>query len=201
MNDKLVFIDRDGVINRDPLGWTEHSYITSPEDIYFIPGSIDAIKKLTEAGYKSVVISNQQGVGKGYFSKEDLDRVTERVRKEVKAKGGSIEAFYYCLHREEEDCMCRKPKGGLFLTAKEELNIKDIDGKFYVGDTERDIIAGKTVGLKTILVLSGKSSEKDIQNWGNKPDHVCKDLLEAVGIILGEEKGTGGQGSGVKGQD
>ncbi|MFQ5952589.1 MAG: HAD-IIIA family hydrolase [Candidatus Omnitrophota bacterium] len=184
---KYVFIDRDGVINKDPGGWTEYSYVTRWEDFHFLPGALESLKKLADSGYKSVIISNQQGVGKGYFTKDALEDVTARMLQEIKKSGGSVAGVYYCTHTKEEDCSCRKPKTGLFTKAGKELGIQDFEGKYYIGDTERDIESGKKVGLKTILVISGKSSREDAEKWDHKPDHICSDLMEAVDIILGEK--------------
>ncbi|MFH1552514.1 MAG: HAD family hydrolase [Candidatus Omnitrophota bacterium] len=188
MSEKYVFIDRDGVINKDPGGWTEYGYVTRWEDFYFLPGSLEALAKLAEAGYKSVIISNQQGVGKGYFTREALEDVTARMSREIKENKGSIAGAYYCMHKKEENCSCRKPKDGLFYMAQAGLGIKSFKGSFYIGDTERDIQAGRKAGLGTILVLSGKASREDVENWEHKPDHVCDSLLSAVGIILGGGK-------------
>ncbi len=187
MSDKYVFLDRDGVINRDPAGWTEHGYVTRREDFHFLPGVLEALKRLTDEGYKNVIISNQQGVGKGYFSKKDLEDVTNGMKRTVEKAGGSIAGIYYCTHAKEENCSCRKPKDGLFRMAQKELGIRTFKGSFYVGDTERDMQVGKKVGSKTILMLSGKSSREDAENWKFKPDHVCDNLGEAVDLILNAE--------------
>ena len=185
MEEKYVFIDRDGVINKDPGGWTEYSYVTRWEDFHFLPGSLEALKRLRSAGYRSVIISNQQGVGKGYFTEEELDNVTSKMLEKIKEAGGDVAGVYYCTHAKEENCSCRKPKPGLFERAEEELGINP-EGKYYIGDTERDIQAGGAAGLKTILVLSGKSSKGDVEKWENKPDHVCDSFIDAVKIVLGE---------------
>lgn len=184
MECKYVFIDRDGVINKDPDGWTEYSYVTRREDFHFLPGALKALKKLADAGYKSVIISNQQGVGKGYFTEEDLKDVTGKMLEEIKEAGGSVAGVYYCMHAKEENCSCRKPKPGLFEKAKEELGI-DPTGKVYIGDTERDMKAGQSAGLKTVLVLSGKSSRNDAESWQTKPDFICDSILEAADLIIG----------------
>ncbi|MFH1837597.1 MAG: HAD family hydrolase, partial [Candidatus Omnitrophota bacterium] len=165
MSQKYIFIDRDGVINKDPGGWTEYGYVTVPEDFYMVKGSVEAIKMFTDAGYKVIIISNQQGVGKGYFSEEDLKKVTRKMERVVEEGKGKITRVYYCTHTDEEDCDCRKPREGMFLKAKEELNIESFEGKFYIGDTERDIQAGRRVGLKTIFVLSGKNSAEDAKKF------------------------------------
>lgn len=187
MNDKYVFIDRDGVINKDPAGWTPYSYVTKWEDFHFLPGVLEALKKLSDAGYESVIISNQQGVGKGYMTLEDLNDITSKVSRAIKEAGGKVAGFYYCTHEKEENCSCRKPKDGLFRKAQKELGIKSFKGKFYLGDTQRDMEAGKRAGLKTILILSGKSDEEDAKEWEYKPDYTFKDLSSAADFILGEE--------------
>lgn len=184
MDKKVVFLDRDGVINEDGLGWTEYGYVTRPEDFRFLPGVLEAMKMFSEAGYRVVVISNQQCVGKGYMTEEDLEVLKKHIRAVVEDAGGKIDRIFYCIHLKEEDCPCRKPKAGLFLKAKDALGLVDISGSFYVGDTERDMQAGKAAGLSTILVLSGKSSREDTAGWANKPDHICGGLKEAAELIV-----------------
>ena len=185
MSQKYIFLDRDGVINKDPYGWTEYSYVTKPEDFLFIPGVKEGIKKFADAGYKSVIISNQQGVGKGYFTEEDLSKVLDKMVGEITDSGGEVAGVYCCIHATEENCDCRKPKDGLFKKAKEELGIESFEGMFYIGDTERDMESGKRAGLKTILVLSGKSTREDPETWNTKPDHICEDPNETADIVIG----------------
>ncbi|HNX90328.1 MAG TPA: HAD family hydrolase [Candidatus Omnitrophota bacterium] len=182
--DKCVFLDRDGVINKDGHGWTEYSYITRPEDFYFLNNVFKALKKFRDHGYKCVVISNQQGVGKGYFTEKQLKEVTAYMMDKVAENGGMIDRAYYCIHTKEEKCNCRKPDTGLFLRAEKDLNIPIVSGEyFFVGDTERDMEAGKKAGLRTVLVLSGKAKAGDEAEWAFKPEFVCEDLLEAFDII------------------
>ncbi|MFH1798921.1 MAG: HAD family hydrolase [Candidatus Omnitrophota bacterium] len=183
-NNKYVFIDRDGVINKDPAGCTRYGYVTGWEDFHIIPGVVEAIKTLTEAGYKIIIISNQQGVGKGYFSRADLDEITVKLKDTIKQAGGEISDVYYCTHLKEEKCGCRKPNSGLFQIAKKELGIESLSGKFFIGDTESDMCSGKKVGMGTILVLTGKSSAEDAESWQCKPDHICNDLLDAARLIM-----------------
>ena len=197
MNDKYVFIDRDGVINKDPAGWTEHGYVTRREEFHFLPGVLEAMKELSAAGYKSVIISNQQGVGKGYFSEGDLKDVTAGMKRAIEEAGGSVAGVYYCTHVKEENCSCRKPKDGLFRTAQKELGIKSFEDKFYIGDTERDMQAGKKVGLETILILSGKSSREDAEDWACKPDHICESFPDAARLVLKKDAGGTGLVDGV----
>ena len=180
---KVIFIDRDGVINRDPGGWTEHSYVTRKDDFHFLPGSKEAIKKLCDSGYTIVVISNQAGVGRGLFSEEQLRGVTQLMFDELKKIGAEIAKVYYCIHDKTDGCECRKPKPGLFKRCERELDI-EARGAYFIGDGKGDIEAGSTVGLRTILVLSGKAKREEIDSWDSKPDYICADLREAVSYVL-----------------
>jgi histidinol-phosphate phosphatase family protein len=183
MDERIIFLDRDGVINQDPGGG---GYVTSWKEFKFLPGSLEALKKLAQAGYAIVVISNQAGVGKGIYSKEALDEITAKMLEAVEKAGGKIKAAYYCIHKKEDNCPCRKPKAGLISQATKGIKVNFAES-FFVGDTERDIIVGKTVGCKTIFVLSGLAK---LEELSVKPDFVAKDLLESVEkIILKRELG------------
>ncbi|MBD3426351.1 MAG: HAD-IIIA family hydrolase [Candidatus Omnitrophica bacterium] len=188
MGEKYVFIDRDGVINRDGEGRTEHGYITEWEDFEFLPGVLDALRELTEAGYENVVISNQKCVGRGLLSSDGLEALTGKMLEAVLEAGGRIRRVYYCPHLDEDDCDCRKPKAGLFKKAKEELGISSFEGRFFIGDSQRDMQAARRAGLGRILVLSGKSSRRDAERWEYEPDHICRDLLEAARYIIRKDR-------------
>lgn len=184
---KTVFIDRDGVVNKDPGGWTEHSYVTKWEDFHFLPGAKEAIKKLNDKGYEVVIVSNQAGISKGFYSPEELEYINEKMLKEIEDYGGKVVKTYYCVHQDSDLCDCRKPKTGLFKEAEKELGVK-IRGSYFIGDGIVDAAAGKKAGLKTILVLSGKTKKEDIDSWEFKPDYIFKDLPQAVNFILKENK-------------
>ncbi len=181
--DKVVFIDRDGVINKDPEGWAKNGYVTNPGDFIFLPDVMDSLKKLTENGYKIIFISNQAGVGKGLFTEEELDKVNDYMLKEIEMNGGRIFGTFYCTHKKEDNCECRKPKSGLIRMAMSNINT-DIEKTYFIGDTERDVVAAKNFGLRAIIVLSGKTKIDDIKDWANKPDEIMKDLKEAVDFIV-----------------
>ena len=181
---KTLFIDRDGVINKDPGGWTEHSYVTREEDLHFLPGSLEALRKLKENGFQVIIVSNQAGVNKGYFTEKTLRKINERMIRSIEGSGGKIKAVYYCIHKGEERCDCRKPKPGLITKAAREHKI-DLKSCFIIGDGVMDIEAGRQSGLTTILVLSGKSSREDVKKWDIKPDHIFTTLLEAVDWVIG----------------
>lgn len=176
---KVVFIDRDGVINLDLGG-----YVTKWEDFEFLPGVLDGLRLIRERGYDTVVISNQAGVGDGLFSKETLDHITASMTEEVREAGGEIRAVYYCLHGKKGDCDCRKPKTGLFEQAHRQIDFNPAE-TFFVGDKISDIKAGKDYGLKTIMVLTGYGAAHQAEiTPETKPDYIARDFKEAVDLLL-----------------
>ncbi len=184
---KAIFIDRDGVINRDPGGWTKHDYVTDFKDFHFLPGVFEAIRLLCNHKIAVIIVSNQAGVSKGYFTKERLDEINERMLKELSRNGGRIEAAYYCHHRNEDNCDCRKPKTGMLERAARKYNI-DFHETYFIGDGQVDVEAGARLGVKTVLVLSGKTSSDDARKWRIKPDYIFRDLLEAVKWLMEKER-------------
>jgi len=180
---KVVFLDRDGVINKYP---GDTKYVISWQEFHFLPGVKEDLGRLTQAGYKIFIVSNQAGVAKGLYSKEVLDDITNKMLKELESSGAVVEGVYYCLHRDEDNCSCRKPKAGLLEKALQEHDIpKDaLKSTFFVGDSIRDIQAGKGAGCKTILVFSGKEKPGSHTDWLVQPDFTAADLSEAVGLIL-----------------
>jgi len=188
MMQKYVFIDRDGVINIDPGARTKHGYVIEWDDFHFLPGAPEALKLLADNGYQSIIVTNQQCVGKGHITEEALGELFLKMTEKIKGFGGDVRKVYYCPHLKEENCACRKPEAGLFMKARQELKIERFDDKFYIGDSKHDVEAGKRAGLKTILVLSGNSERKNIPAWKTKPDHVCENLLEAALFIMTNDK-------------
>jgi len=184
---KLIFIDRDGVINRDPGGWTKHSYVTETHELHFLPGALKALALLNRNRVRVVVVSNQAGVGKGYFTKEKLSEVNSRMLAEVGKAGGRIDEVCYCIHRDEDNCNCRKPKPGMLESALKKHGVAARD-TYIIGDSEVDAMAGKSLGMKAIFVLSGKTTADEMKKWKIKPDHVFPGLLSAVEWLLNKEK-------------
>ena len=180
---KIVFLDRDGVINSYP---GDKNYVTSWEGFSFLPGAKEAIINLRKAGFKVYVISNQAGVGKGLFSQVALDDITRNMLKEIKDSGGYIDGVYYCTHHPEENCPCRKPKSGLIDLAKKENSLK-LSNAFFIGDTMLDMKTAKAAGCSAVLVLSGKETLANRENWEVSPDFVFVDLFEAAEFILKEK--------------
>ena len=182
---KAVFLDRDGVINAYP---GDLKYVTTWQDFHFLPGVKEALSKLTDSGYKIFIISNQAGVSKGVYTQETLDLITQNMLAELGKYGIEISGVYYCIHKPEDNCSCRKPKSGLVKKAIAELKSEGLDielaGSFFIGDAIRDIETGKAAGLKTILVFSGKEKPENKNNWQGLPDLTARDLFAAVDIII-----------------
>lgn len=182
---KLVFLDRDGVINKYP---GDAEYVKSWDEFSFLPGIKPALKELNVNGYFLFIVSNQAGVSKGMYSQDSLDRITHNMLKELADYGVAIAGVYYCIHRNEDRCSCRKPKTGLIDIAitklKEKGKALDLKKSYFIGDTRRDVETGRAAGLQTILVFSGKEKPENKDKWPVLPDFTARDLSEAVKIIL-----------------
>jgi D-glycero-D-manno-heptose 1,7-bisphosphate phosphatase len=171
----VVFLDRDGVINEYP---GDFLYVTNWREFKFIPGSIEAIKKMKEKGFKLFIISNQAGVSKGIYSKKDLEEITRKMLNVLKKNNTYVDGVYYCMHREEDGCECRKPKTGLLHRAISEFKIKPTVS-FFIGDSFRDMEAAKKFGAKAVLVLSGKEKITNRLQWKFEPDYIFDNLFVA----------------------
>lgn len=176
---KAVFLDRDGVINSD-----RDDYVKNTDELCVYPFAPQAIRRLGEAGWPVFVVSNQQGVAKGIIAEDDLLAMQREIARQVENAGGHIAGFYYCKHLASDNCACRKPQPGLILAAAKEHGI-DLSESVMVGDTERDIAAGKSAGCRTVLVLTGKLTRDDVQHIPCKPDFVAETVVEAVEFIVG----------------
>lgn len=182
---KAVFLDRDGVINEYP---GDFKYVTGWDKFHFLPNVKPALKKLNEYDWQIFIISNQAGVSKGVYSKDSLDLITKNMLGELAKDNIIIRKVYYCIHRQEDNCVCRKPSTGLVHTAiaylKNQGEDLDIKESYFIGDTIRDIQTGRDSGLKTILVFSGKEKSENKNSWVVQPDWTAKNLSSAVNIIL-----------------
>ena len=177
---KLIILDRDGVINVDSA-----LYIKSPAEWKPLPGSLEAIARLNQAGYKVVVATNQSGIGRGLFDMDTLNAMHEKMHKALAVVGGRIDAIFYCPHTADEGCDCRKPKSGMFERIAKLYN-QDLSGVPAIGDSLRDLQAASALGCTPILVKTGKG-EKTVAE-GNLPDGtiVRADLAAAVDALLGK---------------
>lgn len=180
---RAVFLDRDGTVN------IEKEYLHRPEDLEFIPGAPEAIARLNRAGFIVIVVTNQSGVARGYFSIEDVNRLHQFMQQRLVDEGAYIDAFYLCPHHPKEgldiyrvDCECRKGKPGMLMLAADEWNI-DMPCSFMVGDKESDLLAGIAAGCHPCLVTTGYGEESRPFALANNID-VCNDLGQAVNNIL-----------------
>ncbi len=146
----LVILDRDGVINQD-----SDEYIKSLEEWHPIPGSIDAIARLSKHGFTVAVATNQSGLGRGLFTLEDLEAMHHRLCEMVESAGGHVAGIFYCPHTPEDHCDCRKPKTGLIDAIERELNTS-ARGAWFIGDTQRDLVVAIKKDSVPILVRTGK---------------------------------------------
>jgi len=150
---KLVVLDRDGTINHD-----SDAYIKSPAEWKPIKGSLEAIARLTQAGYRIVVATNQSGISRGLFDMTALNAIHDVMQRAVHQAGGRIDAIFFCPHADEAACACRKPRPGMLLEAGRRLNVP-LEGVPVVGDALRDLQAAAAAGARPVLVLTGKGRQ------------------------------------------
>jgi len=170
---KAIFLDRDGVIN------VEVSYLSDPADFKFIEGSIKALKILKRKRYLLIVITNQAGIARGYFSEKRLKQIHDKMEYILKENNIQLDDIYFCPHHPDftGPCDCRKPNPGMLLKAQKKHNI-DLKLSYMVGDTLSDIKTGMNVGCKTVLVLTGYGELERKIIGEIKPDIISKNLLE-----------------------
>jgi D-glycero-D-manno-heptose 1,7-bisphosphate phosphatase len=180
-----ILLDRDGVINRRiPDG-----YVTSWEQFEFLPRALDALRLLAENSYKVIVVSNQACIGKGLISGEELAQLTSRFVHAVAKAGGQIYDVYYCPHRAEDACECRKPNPGLLRKAQHEHGFAFAQ-TFLIGDSERDLMAAHEVGCPAVWVRDDMCSDFDARSTPHRPRATVADLYEAVQFVLGSGRGA-----------
>lgn len=182
---KAVFLDRDGTLNID------YGYVHKIDDFHFIEGSIEALKKLKEMGYLLVLVTNQSGIARGYFTEQEFLQLTEWMDWSLADRGVDLDGIYYCPHHPEaklaefkQDCDCRKPKSGMLLQAIEELNI-DPARSIMIGDKVEDLFAGQGARIRTnILVRTGKevtAKEED------EADYVLDSIADLPSLIFSQK--------------
>ena len=187
---RAVFIDRDGTISE------EVGYINHPSRFRVFPYAAAAIKHLNDAGWLAIVVTNQAGVARGYFSEDMIQTVHAEMTKELENGGARLDAVYYCSHHPSVgeppyrfDCDCRKPKPGLISRAARDFDI-DLAGSWMVGDRYSDVELARNAGVQSMFVLSGYGRgewEHQRSTWTEQPDLVAENLLEAVRVIAAEE--------------
>ena len=150
---KLVILDRDGVINLD-----SDQYIKSPEEWKPIAGSLEAIARFTQAGFRVVIATNQSGLGRGLFDMATLNAMHDKMHKAVNQLGGRSDAVFFCPHAQDAGCACRKPRPGMLLEIAERFNVS-LAGVPAIGDSLRDLEAASAAGARPVLVLTGKGEQ------------------------------------------
>lgn len=175
---KLIVLDRDGVINQD-----SDDYIKSPDEFIPIPGSLEAIARLTRAGWRIAVATNQSGIARGLFDRPTLEAIHARLRRLLEPFGGRIDALHYCPHGPDDACACRKPRPGLLHAIAQDLNVslREVPA---VGDSLRDLQAVQAVGARPILVRTGKGERTLAKDEGLVGVPVYADLAAVVDALL-----------------
>jgi len=177
----VVFLDRDGVINHD----SSH-YIKSWDEFEFLPGSLSALRRLHANGYPVIIITNQSAVNRRIIPIEVLDEIHAKLKQAVQRRGGKIQDIFFCPHRPDENCACRKPKPGLIFQATDKYRI-DCSAETMVGDHPKDIECGKNAGCRyRVLVKSGiiDNADRILADRKIYPDFIATDLAEAAGWIM-----------------
>jgi len=183
---KAVFLDRDGTIN------VEVGYLSDPEELELIPGAARAVARLNDAGFVVVVVTNQAGVARGYFTEEDVVAVNRRLVEVLQPEGARIDGIYYCPHHPEfgdetyrKDCECRKPNTGMVRQAVDNFNI-EVSRSYVVGDHVGDVLLGVNAGARSIHVLTGHGADErqKLIERGINTVHLAQDLADAVEYIL-----------------
>lgn len=176
---KLIILDRDGVINVDT-----DDYIKKIDEWKPIPGSLEAIAKLSQAGYKIAIATNQSGVNRGLISIQALDEIHQALQNRVRHLGGYIDAIFFCPHQPSDECHCRKPETGLFELIADFFQI-NLDGVPAIGDAWRDIQAALKMRCRPILVRTGKGEDTFVSHHATMQEiSVYANLAEAVSFLI-----------------
>lgn len=172
-NNKAIFLDRDGVINE------EVDHLSDPEKFQFIEGSIEALKILKNLGYLLIIITNQAGIAKGFFSEDTLEKIHDKMKRILNENTITLDDIFYCPHHPDftGPCNCRKPNPGMILKARDKYNI-DLRESFMVGDTLNDIETGLGAECQTVLVLTGYGEKERDKIDEVIPDFIFDNLLE-----------------------
>lgn len=191
MKQVAVFLDRDGTVSE------EVGYVNHLSRFKLLPWTAEAIKKLNKAHIKAILVTNQAGVARGYFTEDLIIEVHNKLVGELAKTGAYLDAIYYCPHHPSAgqppyraNCECRKPKPGLLYKAADEHNI-DLSRSFMIGDKYTDVELGQRIGVKGVMVMTGYGIgeyEYQRQNWPQMPDKIAENLLTAVDWIISEVK-------------
>jgi histidinol-phosphate phosphatase family protein len=175
MTERAVFLDRDGTINK------EINYLSKKEQVEILPKVPEAIRMLNESGFLVIIITNQSGVARNYFSMETLSEINSHILNELGKQNARIDDIFICPHHPDDGCECRKPGTGLLKDVASKYEI-DFGSSYMVGDKFTDLKTGKNAGCKTVLVLTGYGKEEmEVKgDWEFTPDLIAGDLYEAA---------------------
>ena len=179
-----VFLDRDGTMARDV------PYCSKPEDFELLPTVAEGIRLLNHHGFKTVIVTNQSGIGRGYFTEEMLHRIHQKLRDDLAKIGAFIDAIYYCPHHPDDQCQCRKPNAGLLYRAASELQI-DLANSYIIGDKLLDVAAAEKAGCRVVLVPSSEPETglfKNAQALAAGIDHICHNFYDAAAWIVSRQE-------------
>jgi D-glycero-D-manno-heptose 1,7-bisphosphate phosphatase len=173
----LILLDRDGTLIE------ETNYLTDPSQVRFLPGVIEGLKRLKRAGFNMVVVTNQSGIGRGFITLSQLNRVNRRFLDMLKKKNAPVDGLYWCPHTPAARCTCRKPKLGLVKRAAKALG-QSWKGSVSVGDRPSDVQLGQRAGGQGVLVLTGYGRQWAWKSHPVRPDHTARDFRQVVSWII-----------------
>ncbi len=181
---RAVFLDRDGTINADT------GYIRSPSELHIFPAARRGLSLLVENGFLLFVVTNQSGIGRGYFSLEEMEAVNRKLEEDLGREGIFLEEIAYCPHHPADGCACRKPSPYLIEKLAVENGV-DLNGSFFIGDKPSDVLTGSNAGCRTVLLapLSRVTKMRELKEW-REPDFTAEDLYHAARWIVGSVNST-----------
>jgi len=181
---RAVFIDRDGVICRN-----RRDHVKSWDEFVFLPGTRAALARLAESDLAVVIITNQAVINRGIVSVNTVEDIHRRMTQAIQAAGGRVDRVYYCPHRPDEQCGCRKPQPGMLFQAAKELGL-DLERSYLIGDAWSDMLAGQAVGCRCYMVLTGRGRRQFLSclRKGQNGFRLARNLQDAVHMILAEER-------------
>ncbi|GHC29121.1 D-glycero-beta-D-manno-heptose 1,7-bisphosphate 7-phosphatase [Aidingimonas halophila] len=183
MSEKVVVLDRDGVINQD-----SDEYIKSLDEWVPYPQSIESIARLHQAGWQVAVATNQSGIARGFYTKATLENIHRELHRRVNIAGGELAHIAYCPHGPDDFCHCRKPQPGLLEQIQDVLHLTDFEGCWMVGDSLRDLETGAAMGCHLALVRTGKGLKTEAQGEGLEGTLIFDDLASFVDWLLLEQQ-------------
>ena len=180
MKRPAVFLDRDGVINKNRA-----DYVKSWSEVEFLPAVFDALRRLAETDFAIVLITNQSAIGRGIVSQESAMHLNRRIVETIRSQGGRVDGSYLCPHHPDDNCECRKPRPGMLLQAAGELDL-DLGRSYFIGDAITDMQAADAAGVRGILVLTGRGQNQARETGTPLPWPIASDLESAIDYVLNE---------------